>query len=80
MSDSTKRSQEYKDFRLRRRYDHFLRFKVARGKPEEIIKVAKDLGFNLDIKELTKKRAENVELTQKATFFGRLRGFFKSYP
>ena len=78
MPDSTKRSQEYKDFRFRRRYDHFLRFKVARGKPEEIIKVAKELGFNLDIKELTKKRAKNVEPTQRVTFFGRLRGFFKN--
>ena len=78
MTESTKRSQEYKDFRFRHRYDHFLRFKLSGAKPEKIIETARELGFNLTIKDLAKKRGKKMEPTQSSTLFRRLKDLFKS--
>ena len=76
VAESTKRSQEYKDFRFRRRYDHFLRFRLIGAKPEEIIETARELGFNLTVKDLAKKRVKQIEPTQNATLLRRLRRLF----
>ena len=78
MPESTKRSQEYKDFRFRRRYDHFLRHRLLGAKPEKIIETARELGFNLTIKDLIKKREEKMVQTHNATLFRRLKGLFQS--
>ena len=78
MPESTKRSQEYKDFRFRRRYDHFLRFRLLGAKPEKIIETAKELGFSITIKDLIKKREKKIDHTQNATLFRRLKGLFQS--
>ena len=78
MPESTKRSQEYKDFRFRRRYDHFLRYRLLGAKPEKIIETARELGFNLTTKDLIKKREEKMVQTHNATLFRRLKGLFQS--
>ena len=78
MTESTKRSQEYKDFRFRHRYDHFLRSRLSGAKPEKIIETARELGFNLTIKDLAKKRGKKMEPTQSSTLFRRLKDLFKS--
>ena len=78
MTESTKRSQEYKDFRFRHRYDHFLRFRLSGEKPEKIIETARELGFNLTIKDLAQKRVKKIKTTQNATLFRRLKGLFQS--
>ena len=76
MTDPIKRRQEYKDFRFRRRYDHFLRFKLLGAKPEEIINVAKELGFKLNSKDFTRSRNKNkVTPKQRKTLICRLRSF-----
>ena len=76
MQESTKRSQEYKDFRFRRRHDHFLRFRLLGAKPEKIIETAKELGFNLSMKDLTKKSGKKIKPAQRTTFLHQLRGLF----
>lgn len=78
MPDSAKRSQEYKDFRFRRRYDHFLRFRLSSAQPEEIISTAFDLGFNLNIKDLRKKKQTKTPPSQSKPLFSRLRSFFQA--
>ena len=50
--DSSNESQEYKDFKFRRRYDHFLHFKLLNAKPDEILQAARELGFNIIKKDL----------------------------
>ena len=59
MPDSSKLSQEFKDFRFRRRYDHLLRFKLRNAKPDEIIKAARELGFKINVKDLEKIKANS---------------------
>ena len=76
MTNPIKRRQEYKDFRFRRRYDHFLRFRLLGAKPEEIINVAKELGFKLNSKDFTKSRNKNkVTPKQRKTLICRLSNF-----
>ena len=76
MTDPIKRRQEYKDFRFRRRYDHFLRFKLLGAKPEEIIDTAKELGFKLNSKDFSKKgKRKKLIPKQRKTLIGRLRDF-----
>ena len=77
MQQSSKRRQEYKDFRFRRRHDHFLRFRLLGAKPEKIIETAKELGFNLSIKDLTKKRGRKIKTAQPTTLLHQLRGLFQ---
>ena len=77
MQESSKRRQEYKDFRFRRRHDHFLRFRLLGAKPEKIIETAKELGFNLSIKDLTKKRGRKIKSAQPTTLLHQLRGLFQ---
>lgn len=77
MQESSKRRQEYKDFRFRRRHDHFLRFRLLGAKPEKIIETAKELGFNLSIKDLTKKRGRKIKPAQPTTLLHQLRGLFQ---
>ena len=60
MSDSSKPSREYKDFSFRRRYDHFLRFRLKAAQPAEIIQVAKELGFNLNAEEFRKIKSKEL--------------------
>ena len=73
MSNSTKRSQEYKDFRFRRRYDHFLRYRLSGAKPEQIIKIAKELGFKLSMKDLIQSSHKKAMPQQNKTLFSRLK-------
>ena len=70
------RGLEYKDFRFRRRYDHFLRFKLKGAKPQEIINTARELGFNLTIKDLRGKRKKSTPQKPKITAFNRLKNIF----
>ena len=77
MPDSSKRRKEYKDFRFRRRYDHFLRYRLSGAKPEQIIEAARELGFKINAKDLAKKRAEKVKQTRDKSFFARLKNFFQ---
>lgn len=77
MPDSSKRRQEYKDFRFRRRYDHFLRYRLSGAKPEQIIEAARELGFKINAKDLAKKRAEKVKQTRDKSFFARLKNFLQ---
>ena len=77
MQQSSKRRQEYKDFRFRRRHDHFLRFRRLGAKPQEIIETAKELGFNLSIKDLTKKSGKKLKPAQHKSLFRQLRGLFQ---
>lgn len=67
-----KRTQEYKDFRFRRRYDHFLRYKLSGAKPEQIIKIAKELGFKLSMKDLQGSNKKAMP-QQNKTLFNRLK-------
>lgn len=78
MSDSSKRRQEYKDFRFRRRYDHFLRFRLSGAKPEQIIETARELGFIINIKDLAKKSTGKVEQPKDKSFLARLKIFFNT--
>lgn len=76
MTNPTKRRQEYKDFRFRRRYDHFLRFKLLGAKPKEIIDTAKELGFKLNSKDFTKKSNKNKSIPKpRKNLIRRLRNF-----
>ena len=84
MPDSSKLSQEFKDFRFRRRYDHLLRFKLRNAKPDEIIKAARELGFKINVKDLEKikarkeeQAARKAEAIRKKSAFDRLTNFFK---
>ena len=74
MPNSTKRSQEYKDFRFRRRYDHFLRYRLSGANPEQIIKTAKELGFKLSMRDLVRSGNKKVVPQQNKTLFSRLKG------
>ena len=75
MPDSVKRTREFRVFRFRRRYDHFLRFRLSGANPDEVIDVARDLGFNLNLKDLPKKKRLKPQLSKKSTFFSRFRSF-----
>ena len=81
MSNSKKRSQEYKDFRFRRRYDYFLRFRLQNAKPEEIIEAARELGFKINSNDLTKTKQgntnfKNADHIKNQSIIDRLIGFF----
>ena len=65
MPDSSKLSQEFKEFRFRRRYDHLLRFRLRNAKPNEIIKAARELGFKINAKDLEKMKAIKVKQAAK---------------
>ena len=82
--NTSKSSQEFKEFRFRRRYDHLLRFKLRNAKPNEIIKAARELGFKINVKDLEKARARKEELAKKKaepirkkSAFDRLKSFFR---
>ena len=77
MPDSSKRRKEYKDFRFRRRYDHFLRYRLSGAKPEQIIEAARELGFKINAKDLAKKRSEKVKQTRDKSFFAQLKNFLQ---
>ena len=84
MPDSSKLSQDFKEFRFRRRYDHLLRFKLRNAKPNEIIKAARELGFKINAKDLEKARARKAEQAEKKaepsrkkSAFDRLKIFLK---
>ena len=77
MPDSSKRRKEYKDFRFRRRYDHFLRHRLSGAKPEQIIEAARELGFKINAKDLAKKRADKVKQTRDKSFFAQLKNFLQ---
>ena len=77
MPDRIKRRKEYKDFRFRRRHDHFLRFKLSGATLEEVTDTAKELGFNLNIKDLARKRTKNISSSRIKRFFSFLRRPFK---
>ena len=65
MTDSSKLSQEFKEFRFRRRYDHLLQFRLRNAKPNEIIKAARELGFKINAKDLEKMKAIKVKQAAK---------------
>ena len=82
--NTSKLSQEFKDFRFRCRYDHLLRFKLRNAKPNEIIKTARELGFKINANDLEKVRARKVERAKKKeepirkkSAFDRLKNLFK---
>ena len=77
MSDRIKRRKEYKEFRFRRRHDHFLRYKLSGARLEEVADTAKELGFNLNIKDLARKKTKNISSSRIERFFGFLRHPFK---
>ena len=84
MPDSSKLSQEFKEFRFRRRYDHLLRFRLRNAKPNEIIKAARELGFKINAKDLekikaikAKQAAKKAELIREKSALDRLKNFFK---
>lgn len=84
MPDSSKLSQEFKEFRFRRRYDHLLRFRLRNAKPNEIIKAARELGFKINAKDLEKMRAikakqaaKRAEPIRKKSALDLLKNFFK---
>ena len=84
MPDSSKLSQEFKEFRFRRRYDHLLRFRLRSAKPNEIIKAARKLGFKINAKDFEKMKArkarrtgKKVEPIRKKSVLDRLKSFFK---
>ena len=84
MPNTSKSSQEFKEFRFRRRYDHLLRFKLRNAKPNEIIKAARELGFKINAKDFEKARSlkaeqasKKAEPIQKKSVFDRLNSFFK---
>ena len=63
-----RRKREYRDFTFRRRHDHFLRIKLMGAKQEEVIEVAKELGFNIELRDLEReKRAIQKTNTGKKT-------------
>ena len=84
MPDSSKLSQEFKEFRFRRRYDHLLRFRLRNAKPNEIIKAARELGFKINAKDLEKMKAikakqsaKKAEPIRQKSALDRLKKFFK---
>ena len=76
--ESKKRRQEYKDFRFRRRYDHLLRYRLSGATVEEVIEAARELGFNLNIKDFAKKRKKQVASPQNKTLFDNFKKLFKA--
>ena len=56
MSNLAKQKKQYKEFMFRCRYDHFLRFRLTNASRDEIIDIARDLGFNLNRDDLSKKK------------------------
>ena len=84
MPDSSKLSQEFKEFRFRRHYDHLLRFRLRNAKPNEIIKAARELGFKINAKDLEKMKAikakqaaNRAEPIRKKSALDLLKNFFK---
>ena len=84
MPDSSKLSQEFKEFRFRRRYDHLLRFRLRNAKPNEIIKAARELGFKINAKDLEKMKAikakqaaKGAEPIREKSALNLLKNFFK---
>ena len=77
MPDRIKRRKEYREFRFRRRHDHFLRFKLSGASIEEVADTAKELGFHLNIKDLDRKRTKNISSSRIKKFFSFLRHPFK---
>ena len=84
MPDSSKLSQEFKEFRFRRRYDHLLQFRLRNAKPNEIIKAARELGFKINAKDLEKMKARKAEQAakkskpiRKKSALDHLKSFFK---
>ena len=73
MPESIRRSREYKAFRFRRRYDHFLRYRLSGAKPDEIINTARDLGFEVNLKDLRKRNHSKPSTSKRVLFFNRLR-------
>ena len=71
MPDSEKSKREYSDFKFRRRYDLLLRFRLTGAKPEEVVEIAKELGFNFKSEYLANKKTKKQEsLKGKKAAFG----------
>ena len=54
MPNQTKNQREYKDFCFRRRYDHFLRFRLLKADEIETYETATELGFKLKMSDIEK--------------------------
>ena len=77
MQDSKKSKRAYNDFEFRRRYDQLLRFRLVDAKPEEVIEIAKELGFNFGSQYLgnNKKKKKKESLKGNKTTFSRFNHF-----
>ena len=61
-SPKKRKGREYKDFVFRRRHDHFLRIKLLGATQDEVIGIAKELGFNIDIKGLKRRKRHSQKI------------------
>ena len=54
MPNQSKSQRDYKDFFFRRRYDHFLRYRLLQANEIETYEAAKELGFQLKMADVEK--------------------------
>ena len=56
MPNPRQSGQKHEDFQFRIQYDHFLRFRIQKARPNELKSIAKELGFNINDLELFQKK------------------------
>ena len=54
-----KSSRDYRDFRFRLRHDHLLRHRLSGENRANVIAIARELGFNLTLDDLTDHKQVN---------------------
>jgi len=59
MPNQSKSQRDYKDFFFRRRYDHFLRYRLLQANEIETYEAAKELGFQLKMADVEKGMSDN---------------------
>ena len=56
MSNSSMLKKRYEEFKFRCRDDHFLRSKLLNARRDEIVEIARELGYNFDAHEFLRKK------------------------
>lgn len=78
MPNQTKSQRDYKDFCFRRRYDHFLRYRLLEADELETYEAAAELGFKLKITDIEKKMSNDCRTAKNKKQSKKRKGFIGS--
>lgn len=77
MPNPRQSGQKNEDFQFRIQYDHFLRFRIQKARPNELKSIAKELGFNINDLELFQKKIKSKDTSFRQKLISYFGGIFR---